>query len=73
VYVSELDAGATINFDVGADRQAYLLCIEGQLNVNSETLEERDAMEIRGEVKLALSAPQNSKGHFLLVEMKSEI
>ena len=73
IYVSELDAGKSIEFDVATGRQAYLLCIEGKLNVNSELLEERDAIEIRGGLKLALSAPQDSKAHLLIVEMQSEI
>jgi redox-sensitive bicupin YhaK (pirin superfamily) len=73
LFVSELDAGTTISFDVGTDRQAYLLCIEGKLKVNNEALEERDAIEIRGGGKLTLAAPQDSKAHLLMVEMKREL
>ena len=34
VYSLELDAGREVDFPVGADRQAYLVQIEGTSNIN---------------------------------------
>ena len=45
VFVSECDAGTKFNIELGAKRQAYLICIEGDLAVNNETMTTRDAAE----------------------------
>ena len=73
VYVSENDANVEHSISLGADRQAYLVVIEGALNVNDTELSMRDAVEIvpdaEKEVPLHLaSGPSGS--HFMLVEMK---
>ena len=75
IYVSELDPGKKLNFQVKPDRQAYLLCVEGKLDINEgkETLEEADAMEIYGSLELALKAPKTEKGHLLIVEMPKPV
>ena len=48
VYASELELGQTVSykFPEGEHRQAYLLCIEGALNVNGKQLSKYDGCEI---------------------------
>jgi len=53
-----------------ADRQSYLVCLEGKLAVNEIELLQDDAMKVWGEEILNLSAQEDS--HFLLVEMAAE-
>lgn len=76
VFASELDADAGLSVKMSADRQAYLLCIEGSLRVATSRdevqLSERDAVEIVGnkaaepvEIKAG-----GSGAHLLMVEMK---
>lgn len=67
INVLELDAGKTITFEVKANRQAYLVLIEGQSRVNGLTLETRDALE-SVEENLILEAQENS--HYVVIEMR---
>lgn len=67
INVLELDAGKTISFEVKANRQAYLVLIEGQSRVNRLMLETRDALESIEE-SLILEAQENS--HYLVIEMR---
>jgi redox-sensitive bicupin YhaK (pirin superfamily) len=45
---AEIELGNTIQVDIPKGRQAYLLCIEGELKVNGKTLTKYDGMEIHG-------------------------
>ncbi len=67
IYVSELDAGSTLEFNVQEHRQAYLVQIEGQMTVNDVHLSNRDGLMIINE-ELKITAETDS--HFLLIEMK---
>jgi redox-sensitive bicupin YhaK (pirin superfamily) len=67
INVLELDAGKTIHFEVKADRQAYLVLIEGRSVVNGIQLAMRDALE-SVEEDLSLEAQENS--HYLVIEMR---
>lgn len=67
INVLELDAGKTIHFEVKADRQAYLVLIEGRSVVNGVQLAMRDALE-SVEEDLSLEAQENS--HYLVIEMR---
>ncbi len=67
INVLELDAGKTIRFEVNADRQAYLVLIEGRSLVNGVQLTMRDALE-SVEESLLLEAQENS--HYLVIEMR---
>jgi redox-sensitive bicupin YhaK (pirin superfamily) len=75
IYVSELDPGKAISFQVKANRQAYLLCVEGKLSINEgkELLEESDALEVYGDVDVNMAAPKDEKGHLLIVEMEKPV
>lgn len=67
IYVVELDEGKSIDFEVGKDRQAYLVQIEGDSKINSEELGARDALEIIEE-DIVINA--KTKSHILVIEMK---
>lgn len=69
-YVVELDEGKEIDFKVGQNRQAYLVQIEGDSNINNISLNERDALEIVEEDILIKS---DKKSHILVIEMKKEL
>ena len=63
--------------DLPNDRQAYLICLEGGVTVNGQTLKKHDACEIHsGGVKLEMKATdveetENGKvAHFLMFTMK---
>lgn len=47
-YASEMDLGQKISYELDAQRQAYLLCIEGSVTINGKKLEKHDACEIIG-------------------------
>lgn len=70
IYVSELDVGKTMNFDIKEDKQIYFVQIEGSSSVNGITLNNGDAMEIIDIDKLDIKALENS--HFLFIEMKKD-
>ncbi len=50
------------------------MCIEGILKINDgkHTLEEADAMQIYGQHSLKLAAPEDNKGHLLIVELAKD-
>lgn len=68
IFVSELDSGKKLEYVNESDRQSYLVCIEGHLNINDVELKERDAMEITEKEKLIIEAISNA--HFLIIEME---
>ena len=67
IFVSELDKGEQLMVALQDKRQAYLLCVEGSLNINGVELMTREAIEITGETQLTLDALEDS--HLLMVEM----
>lgn len=67
IYVARLEDSDNLVFTNWADRQSYLVCLEGRLTVNKIELLQHDALKIWGEEKLNLSAQEAS--HILLVEM----
>ncbi len=69
IYVLELDMGREISFPVEANRQAYLVQIEGTSTINGVVLNARDAMEIKEENITILA---NELSHFLVIEMGKE-
>ncbi|MDD2896525.1 MAG: pirin family protein [Aliarcobacter sp.] len=68
IFVSELEADKTINFDIKKDRQVYFVQIEGSSQINDIILNNGDALEIVDIEKLEIKALENS--HFLFIEMK---
>ena len=73
MFVSETDPGTSQEISLDQSRQAYLVCIEGDLAVNEVSLSTRDAIEIVAEdnshfpVKLTAG---DTGSHFLIIEMK---
>ncbi|GHU62490.1 hypothetical protein AGMMS49983_04030 [Clostridia bacterium] len=69
VYATYLKAGETARFSVGDGRQAYLVLIEGEADVNGVVdLGARDALEIVEEDVVLTTAKEDA--HIFLVEMK---
>lgn len=63
-YVTE--TANEIRFEVGKDRQAYLVLVEGAADVNGRRLETRDALTSQGET---LVIRPDGKAHVFVVEM----
>jgi len=70
VFVSEFDPEHPQTFPVRTGRQAYLVCIEGELYVNDTKMATRDALMAAGPIDLQFSTP--TRAHFLMVEMARE-
>jgi redox-sensitive bicupin YhaK (pirin superfamily) len=66
VYAGVIKAGESLDFPVGADRQAYMVLIEGDAEVGEILLEARDAAEITSE-DVTVSASEDA--HILVIEM----
>ena len=62
IFVSELDSGKKLEYGNESDRQIYLVCIEGNLDINGSNLGRRDAMGITGKEHLILKAV--SRAHY---------
>ncbi|SHH40159.1 hypothetical protein SAMN02745245_01230 [Anaerosphaera aminiphila DSM 21120] len=69
VYATYLTPGDSIDFKVGKDRQAYLVAVEGEMEINSILLEERDALEI---VEEDINIYAGNSSHVLIIEMAKE-
>jgi len=67
-YVSELENGKDIKYDIKDGRQVYFTQIEGTSTINGIELSNGDAMEITKESQLDIKALSDS--HFLFIEMK---
>jgi redox-sensitive bicupin YhaK (pirin superfamily) len=67
IYVSEFDAGQTMEFPLAEERQAYLKLIEGSIELGALRMHRGDAAEVYGE-PLVITALEAA--HVLLVEMK---
>jgi len=78
-YSAELELGKSLSIDIPKGRQVYLLCIEGELEINKKVLERHDAAEIIGnnetanlEIK-AKGIEETESGqvaHFIMFTMK---
>jgi len=66
MYVTELDNGKELDFELGSDRQVYLKVMEGEVSVNDFIFREGDSAEIVSE-NIYLRGV--SHAHILLVEM----
>jgi quercetin 2,3-dioxygenase len=75
LYVSELSPGNVLELTLSAGRQAYLLCVDGGVDVKVEgstmqSLVKHDAAEVVGPVSLQLWAQVNKGAHLLYLEMQ---
>ncbi len=53
-YISELEKGKMVEYELGKGRQAYLINMEGKLKINDELLVTREASKLIGPVKLKM-------------------
>ena len=66
-YVTEIEAGKEMDFEIKEGRQAYVVQIEGKSEINSTVMNPRDGMETIGE---SLKIVSLEKSHILVIEMK---
>jgi redox-sensitive bicupin YhaK (pirin superfamily) len=78
-FAAELELDKTVSVDLPNDRQAYLLCLEGSLDVNGKTLNKYDGAEIHGDgTPLTIKATgvepteNGDVAHFLMFSMKED-
>lgn len=69
ISVISLDANKSIDYELASDRQAYLIQIEGEGELNGEKMQMRDAAQIIDE-SIQLKAINDS--HYILFDMKKE-
>lgn len=65
-YATILDSGHSLDFKVEKGRQAYLVLVEGQADINGIQLATRDGMEI---VEEDIHITPKDSAHILLIEM----
>lgn len=70
LYVTELEEEKEIDFKVGTGRQAYLVQIEGQSDINGISLNEKDGMEV---IEEDLTIKAKTKSHILVIELAKAI
>ncbi len=70
IYVSEIEGGGAAELNLGEGRQAYIVCIEGEIGVNGTELSERDAAEVTDETTIKIITKAAS--HIIIVEMSKE-
>jgi redox-sensitive bicupin YhaK (pirin superfamily) len=66
-YVSEIEEGKSIQYEIGNNRQVYFVQIEGNANINGIELANGDAMEIVDEKSINIDSKSNS--HILFINM----
>jgi redox-sensitive bicupin YhaK (pirin superfamily) len=75
IFVTEVSHGNTVNFEIKQGRQAYLLCIDGSVNLSTESgnaeLLKHDAAELVGPLTFRNSPTGSSPAHLLIVEMEA--
>ena len=77
-FASELELNQQVVYDLPPDRQAYLLCVEGSVQVNGQELARHDAAEIDGSGPVTIQATgveETENGplaHILMFVMKRE-
>ncbi|MGB6290458.1 MAG: hypothetical protein WBF36_10045, partial [Desulfobulbales bacterium] len=71
LYVSEItNAEAVVSYSVSPGRQAYVNCIEGELNVSDTVkLVEKDSLKVSSGTDLTFTSPSGG-GHFIIIEME---
>lgn len=67
IYVSEIEAGRRLDMLQLPNRQVYLTCLAGSLDINHLPLESGDSIKVWDELALTLTALENC--HVLMVEM----
>jgi len=78
-YAAEIELGQRVTVELPSNRQAYLLCVEGSLDVNGKHLNKYDGAEIHGNgTPLTIKATgveateSGDVAHFLMISMKED-
>ena len=78
-FAAELEVDRSLSLDVPEGRQAYLLCVEGSLEVNGAELDRHDAAEIvggPGPLRIRSTRVEDTEGgkvaHLLVLVMKEQ-
>ena len=61
IFLSDLDAGIKLSYEVKEKRGVYIQLVEGTLNVNGNKIEKGDALKITDEKNLELTTEKNAK------------
>jgi redox-sensitive bicupin YhaK (pirin superfamily) len=69
-YVSELDSGRELEYQIRKNRQVYFTQIEGKIDIDGAILNNGDAMEVTNEEILKIQALE--KSHFLFIDLPKE-
>jgi len=71
VYVSELTTkNKRIPFVLNEDRQAYIFCFEGSIDINQyPSLKECDSLKIYGQANIEFTLASD-KAHFIIIEVR---
>ena len=67
IYIARLESGKHMRCSIDANRQAYLVCMDGNFSVDGIDVQQRDALKIWGKHGISITALENS--HFLMIEM----
>lgn len=67
IYASLLDAGQQVDYEIKADRHAWVQVVKGDITVNGQVLSAGDAAAVSNENKLVVGAKTNSE--FLLFDL----
>ena len=74
LFIGRLDAGAKLDFELKADRQAYIVCLEGNVTVGTagqtEQLDTGDAADAVSPSTYTFTA--GDAAHVMIWEMHSE-
>jgi redox-sensitive bicupin YhaK (pirin superfamily) len=73
VYVSEMDKNHEVSYELGKTRKAYVVCIEGILDLNGVTMNLRDAMRIWGPCTLKMKATGDTEVKILPKDMRQHV
>lgn len=69
IYVTELDEGKELDFEVGSGRIAYVVQIEGSTSYNDVVLNDSDGMEV---IEESMQLKAMTKSHLMIIEMSKE-
>ena len=61
IFLSDLEPGIKLNYEVKDKRGVYIQIVDGTLNVNGNKIEKGDALKITDEKNLELAAEKNAK------------
>ena len=69
LYRTQLDKGKSINYAPGDSRRPFVYVINGEIEINGETIEKNDQARISGETKLLITA--ENEADFILIDVSA--